>query len=600
MKQTRKSSFLKKFIFLSLFVLFFVLLLSFFIFSNYTSFQRNEKIINSLQNLEILDGKLNQVFENKFNLINYNKIILEIKEFEETLKNLKNLDVDVSSIENIFTEKEEQLQKFKSANSIAMNSKTYLYELKNSLFTGESDKNNFSDPNTAKIRSNTDKILTLLATRNIFDEISTLNELKNLLVSLETQNNGKNENLNLFIKHFKTALNQIDIMRFNSSLYLNDALSLEIRKFSAKIKAEFTASNLYKLYIAIIVAVLTLILLVLFIVLTLRKVIIPISILEKLSANLASAEANLQSRLKIDPKSELGASAAYINSFIEVVQNSVLEANKNAKESYEFSKQLKNNANLLQTSSNEQNEEIQSVKSITTDLNSHISLSKTLAEESVENMQHTHTLMNKVELTLNELAELITINSEKEQNVINSMEALTQSVDNILGITNSIKDIAEQTNLLALNAAIEAARAGEQGRGFAVVANEVSDLADKTSGSLQNINTTVQTIVQQISDNKALMDSIEISMQETQTKTNDLQQEVENSLRKLENSIQSTQTMGEKSIEVQEKMVNLESNIQKVNTLANSVKELSREVNDISENILNGASKLSSKLSTFG
>ena len=598
MKQTRKSSFLKKFIFLSLFVLFFVLLLSFFIFSNYTSLQKSEKIISYLQSLEILDGRINRVFENKFNLKNYDEQVLEVKQFEEILKALKNLNVDISSIENIFGQKIEQLEKFKSANSIAINSKTYLYELRDSLVS-ELNQNNFSSPNAYKIINNINKILNLLATQNIL-EPNTLNQLKNLLQTIETQNDKNNENLSLFIKHLKTALNQIDIMQHNSSLYLDNALSLEIEKFSTKIKAEFTASNLYKLYIAIIVAVLTLILLVLFIVLTLRKVIIPISILEKLSANLASAEANLQSRLKIDPKSELGASAAYINSFIEVVQNSVLEANKNAKESYEFSKQLKNNANLLQTSSNEQDEEIQSVKSITMDLNSHISLSKTLAEESIENMQHTHTLMNKVESTLNELAELITINSEKEQNVINGMDTLTQSADNILEITNSIKDIAEQTNLLALNAAIEAARAGEHGRGFAVVADEVRNLAEKTSKSLQNINTTVSTIAQQINDNKALMDSIEISMQETQTKTSDLQQELGDSLHKLQSSIQSTQTMKEKSIEVKEKMVDLEGNIGKVSTLANSVKELSKEVNDISENVLEGASKLSSKLSTFG
>lgn len=342
------------------------------------------------------------------------------------------------------------------------------------------------------------------------------------------------------------------------------------------------------------------ILLILFIVLTLRKVIIPISKLEKLSANLASAEANLHSRLNIDPKSELGTSAAYINSFIEVVQNSVFEANENAKESYKFSQQLKNNANTLQTSSNEQNEEIQSVKNITMDLNEHISLSKTLADESMENMQHTHILMNKVETTLNELTELMIINNEKEQGVIDNMDNLTQSADNITGITNSIKDIAEKTNLLALNAAIEAARAGEHGKGFAVVADEVRILADKTNKALTTINTTVQTIVSQINDNKILMDLIGDSMQETQAKANDLQQELIDSVAKLENSIKSTQTMKEKSVEVEEKMLNLENNIQKVSTLANSVKELSKEINEISENVLNGASKLSSKLSTFG
>lgn len=100
------------------------------------------------------------------------------------------------------------------------------------------------------------------------------------------------------------------------------------------------------------------------------------------------------------------------------------------------------------------------------------------------------------------------------------------------------------------------------------------------------------------------MDLIHDSMKETSSKTNDLQQELVNSMHKLESSIESTQTMEDKtmkdkSMEVKDKILILGTNIDKVNKLANSVKDLSCEINNISQNILNGASKLSEKLSSF-
>jgi aerotaxis receptor len=105
----------------------------------------------------------------------------------------------------------------------------------------------------------------------------------------------------------------------------------------------------------------------------------------------------------------------------------------------------------------------------------------------------------------------------------NTIDQLNRSIAKIGDITRVIADIASQTNLLALNAAIEAARAGEQGRGFAVVADEVRKLAERTTTSTADINTTVNEIQHVTAQAVASMDLAA--------------QEVENGIGKLRESV---------------------------------------------------------------
>ena len=89
--------------------------------------------------------------------------------------------------------------------------------------------------------------------------------------------------------------------------------------------------------------------------------------------------------------------------------------------------------------------------------------------------------------------------------LIETMEGISDSSRRIGEIVGVIDGIAFQTNILALNAAVEAARAGEEGRGFAVVAAEVRALAQRSAAAAREIKDLIEQSTLRIEDGSARM-----------------------------------------------------------------------------------------------
>ena len=116
---------------------------------------------------------------------------------------------------------------------------------------------------------------------------------------------------------------------------------------------------------------------------------------------------------------------------------------------------------------------------------------------------------------------------------LNTVDNLTEKMQDINTFLDSISSIAHQTNLLALNANIEAARAGEQGKGFAVVADEVRKLAEESSKIAKDIQSITE-MVQQSS--KLALEQVNSGSKAVQLGKEKVQQ-VENIFKDIDTSV---------------------------------------------------------------
>ena len=122
--------------------------------------------------------------------------------------------------------------------------------------------------------------------------------------------------------------------------------------------------------------------------------------------------------------------------------------------------------------------------------------------------------------------EIVDSNRQMKE-MVEAMDLIFVTSNQIGNIIDSINGIAEQTNLLALNASIEAARAGDAGRGFSVVADEVKNLASQSVEAAKNSTKLISDSLTAVENGKKLADVTAARLQKSQEKTTELVKNIE-------------------------------------------------------------------------
>jgi methyl-accepting chemotaxis protein len=317
-----------------------------------------------------------------------------------------------------------------------------------------------------------------------------------------------------------------------------------------------------------------------------EKLTVPLRAVADALKQIASGDADLTQRIKVNSKDETGQLAHSFNQFVEGLANIVSQFSEGVKTTFSASETGK----TLSATTNAQltNQQLM-IEMVATAAEEMSQTSTDVAQNAVLTADATREVKRAASngiIKLKQTTSTISKLSEQMQHSNGQVVKLSSNSDNIVNVLSVIKSVAEQTNLLALNAAIEAARAGDLGRGFAVVADEVRALASRTASSVSEIEAVINELqvstkemVATINENVKIADACTEQAQETQTIFEVIEQEVTNMTDMAVNIASAAEEQSHVSEEIS-------STLQNINTTTDELVQSAQQTLQVSEELL--------------
>ena len=375
-----------------------------------------------------------------------------------------------------------------------------------------------------------------------------------------------------------------------------DNIDAEVAKLQKKIHDNLMSQVITFLLVSLGLVVLFIVVMVFF---TQKSITKPLNQLIERADNLSSGDGDLTRKLDIEGTDEIARASESINRFIEKVRILISEAknlsHENSSVSHELSSTSLEVGRSVETSMN-------IIESTTTKagvLKTEMGEGIKEAQEGKAELLKANDYLKEANNAILQLTRNIQESASTEVELAHRIQQLSSDTAQVKDILVVIGDIADQTNLLALNAAIEAARAGEHGRGFAVVADEVRKLAERTQKSLQEINATINVIVQAIVDSSERMNANSKKVESLATTASG----VENKINHMFTMMQGATTVSDNSVENYVKtgkdIESMIENVGKINDISSQNARSVEEIASAAEHLSRMTEQLNLKLSEF-